>query len=306
MAESEKSWLEKFYDLMEKYEDPRSRGYPLMSSPFPTLAIIATYIFIVKYLGPKLMENRPAFRLKRLLVYYNILNVIISLIAIEEAYAIGWFTHYSMRCQPVEYGDTPILRRLVTGVWLYYITKFVELLDTIFFVLRKKNDQISKLHVYHHSIMPINAWLSAKFLPGGNSIFCGVINSFVHVIMYSYYLMSAMGPGMRKYLWWKKYLTVLQMGQFVLIFLHMMQVFFIKDCTFPRPFAYFILVQATIFLILFKNFYDNSYKTSQKSTANDSTMNNGISEKSANGLSSHQDEIELRRRTTVSGKESSS
>ena len=29
--------------------------------------------------------------------------------------------------------------------------------------------------------------------------------------MYSYYLFAAFGPRFQKYLWWKKYLTVMQM-----------------------------------------------------------------------------------------------
>jgi len=37
-----------------------------------------------------------------------------------------------------------------------------------------------------------------------------VINSFVHIIMYSYYFLAALGPKMRKHLWWKKYLTRIQ------------------------------------------------------------------------------------------------
>jgi len=31
--------------------------------------------------------------------------------------------------------------------------------------------------------------------------------------MYSYYMLAAIGPQMQKYLWWKKYLTLLQMVQ---------------------------------------------------------------------------------------------
>ena len=38
-----------------------------------------------------------------------------------------------------------------------------------------------------------------------------MINCFIHVIMYSYYLLSALGPALRPYLWWKKYLTLLQL-----------------------------------------------------------------------------------------------
>lgn len=47
--------------------------------------------------------------------------------------------------------------------------------------------------------------------PGGHSTFFGLLNTFVHIVMYTYYMFSAMGPQYQKYLWWKKYLTTLQM-----------------------------------------------------------------------------------------------
>lgn len=111
-----------------------------------------------------------------------------------------------------------------------------------FFVLRKKNNQITFLHVYHHSAMPFWYWLGAKFVPGGEStvlflvgnVYLSVfyskcmfplllffivitgylvvsLNSFIHTIMYTYYLLAAFGPSMQKYLWWKKYMTKLQL-----------------------------------------------------------------------------------------------
>ena len=33
----------------------------------------------------------------------------------------------------------------------------------------------------------------------------------VHSVMYLYYALAALGPWMRPYLWWKKYLTQLQL-----------------------------------------------------------------------------------------------
>lgn len=36
-------------------------------------------------------------------------------------------------------------------------------------------------------------------------------NSFIHVLMYTYYGLAALGPHIAKYLWWKKYLTILQL-----------------------------------------------------------------------------------------------
>lgn len=106
-----------------------------------------------------------------------------------------------------------------------------------FFVLRKKYDQVTTLHVIHHGIMPLSVWFGVKFTPGettpvmnkwaiffrffffqlcylllgGHSTFFGLLNTFVHIIMYAYYMAAAFGPQMQKYLWWKKYLTALQM-----------------------------------------------------------------------------------------------
>ena len=41
--------------------------------------------------------------------------------------------------------------------------------------------------------------------------FHAMINAGVHVIMYFYYGLSAAGPRFQKYLWWKKYLTAVQL-----------------------------------------------------------------------------------------------
>lgn len=50
--------------------------------------------------------------------------------------------------------------------YVYYLSKLSEFADTIFFVLRKKKSQISWLHLYHHSLTPIEAWILTKFLAG--------------------------------------------------------------------------------------------------------------------------------------------
>lgn len=119
--------------------------------------------------------------------------------------------------------------------YIYYISKLTEFADTTFFVMRKKKSQITWLHVYHHSLTPIEAWILVKFLAGkwqltwffffnlsnlyfylylvslgGNATFPNLLNNFVHICMYFYYMMSAMGPEYAKYLWWKKYMTELQ------------------------------------------------------------------------------------------------
>jgi hypothetical protein len=71
--------------------------------------------------------------------------------------------------------------------------------------------------VVHHGIMPVFGWTLTRWLPGGQESFGGTFNSLVHVIMYSYYFLAALGPHMQKYLWWKRYLTTFQMLQVSLL-----------------------------------------------------------------------------------------
>lgn len=59
--------------------------------------------------------------------------------------------------------------------------------------------------------MPFSVWMGVKFAPGGHSTFFALLNTFVHIIMYFYYMVAAMGPQYQKFIWWKKYLTSFQM-----------------------------------------------------------------------------------------------
>lgn len=58
------------------------------------------------------------------------------------------------------------------------------------------------------------------FFVGEQGILCGALNASVHVVMYSYYFLSALGPEVQKYLWWKKYITKLQMVSSLNFFLN--------------------------------------------------------------------------------------
>merc|ERR1712047_212090 len=89
---------------------------------------------------------------------------------------------------------------------------------------------------------------------------------------YFYYLMSAMGPSVQKYLWWKRYLTTMQLGQFVTFFIHASLPLFIP-CDFPKIFSYVILLHGAMFFLLFANFYRKTY--TKKSTNPKKTDING-------------------------------
>jgi hypothetical protein len=105
----------------------------------------------------------------------------------------------------------------------HFITRYYEFVDTILIVLKKKQSQLSFLHVYHHCV---TVWLSWSWLESNLTLhwyniylrkshnltnathrWGASFNSLVHVVMYTYYLYSALGHN----LWWKKYLTAFQL-----------------------------------------------------------------------------------------------
>lgn len=75
-------------------------------------------------------------------------------------------------------------------MYVYYLSKFPELLDTVILVLKKK--PIIFLHWYHHSIviLMVWTWLQYNFVFGAFGL---IFNSLIHVLMYYYYFASTLG-----------------------------------------------------------------------------------------------------------------
>ncbi|GIY00174.1 elongation of very long chain fatty acids protein 7 [Caerostris darwini] len=236
--------------------------YPLMNSIHLTVVFSGLYLLFIKVIGPQMMKSREPYSLRHLMIVYNIFLVIVNLWICTTIVTSGWLTTYNWRCAPIDTSRDPIPMRVVLACWVFYISKIMEYTDTIIFVLRKKQSQINFLHVFHHSTVPITAWLGVSYGPGGYNTIFPIANTFVHVWMYLYYGLAAIGPEVQKYLWWKKYLTRLQLVQFVFVYLYFLQLaLFAPESCKVSPFLIWIsLGQAIIYFGLFLNFYWKSYR----------------------------------------------
>lgn len=269
------SFLRGKYDELLKDADPRVDHLPLMSNPTWNTISVMMYLYIVFYGGPEFMKNRKPFEFRRLLFVYNMALVVLSGYMFYEFMAAGWWNDYSYECEECDYSESPRNTRMINVAWWFWISKHIEFFDTYFFILKKKWEHVSTLHVVHHTLMAYTWWWGIKFSPGGLGTFHAMINSLVHFVMYFYYGISALGPEYRKYLWWKKYLTTFQMTQFVVVVVHMLNVMVRHPgCAYPPPFKVIIACYGLLFYYLFAGFWNKAYiKKDASKSKGDSTEN---------------------------------
>lgn len=241
--------------------DDRTSRWPLMRAWVP-FAIALLYIFFVLLSAScvrcgllKPMEVRV------IRVVHNAALVVFSLllgcaILYEAFFVLG----YGIFCNPLVEGAKG--SRLAMLVWLFYASKIVELGDTFIMVVRGKLGQVTALHVYHHSSVLIAWWVASKFCPGGDVYIPALINSFGHVLMYTYYLLNTLGVDC----WWKKHITQLQLIQFVFFMIHALYVAFVPSCaaTAFRRLALPYALHVFSFLVLFVLFYRRAYVARNK------------------------------------------
>lgn len=266
--------------------DPHTKDWLLINnSPSQVILLTSLYLGFV-WLGPKWMKNREPFKLQKFMLLYNLGLVALSFYMVHEM----WFGMKAMGitgfgCAPYnnETRKHPGARRVAAVMWWYFFSKAIEFIDTVLMVLRKKDAQITFLHVFHHASMFNIWWWVVMFIPGGCSWFGSCLNTIVHIFMYSYYGLAAI-PSLRGKLWWKKYLTKMQLIQFVITFLHTSYVI-LMPCDFPFWGKGVLSGYMVIMFTLFSNFYIQSYLKKGSARKEMASKENGVYKNSTNGVS---------------------
>ncbi|CAB3364879.1 Hypothetical predicted protein [Cloeon dipterum] len=238
--------------------DKRVTDWALMEGPGPLIAILTLYYLLVRVIGPRFMEKRPALTLKTVITVYNSVQVLACALLVQQTVKYIQNTNVAIiGCSSVDFSDNPNAVKLARMCWWYLMLKLLDLVETLFFILRKKHNQVSNLHLYHHISTPLFSWIMVKFVAGGTPSIYIALNSAIHVLMYMYYLFT--GIGLSKTLApWKKYLTIIQMVQFCALIIHASQ-FVRSDCHMPKPLAIVFIPNVAIVYFLFANFYKKAY-----------------------------------------------
>ncbi|XP_078050495.1 very long chain fatty acid elongase 1-like [Augochlora pura] len=246
------------------YVDPRAKDLPMISSPIIIPSILVAYLVIVLKVAPDYMANRKPYSFKTFIRYYNVFQVIINAYIIMEFASAGIFDGVTNICHEANFSFDPKPVKIVTTYWLSMILKIIDLIETVLFVLRKKDNQVTFLHLYHHVTTVLVVWMFTKYYPVIMSAVPLGLNCAVHVIMYTYYFFSSFGDKTPKILKTiKPMITILQMVQFVILLIHGGRSFF-PGCNASKFASAVQVTNISINFALFYNFYKKSYKTPKK------------------------------------------
>ena len=175
------------FDFWELESDPRVNQYFLLrGGPWINWSIISMYVYFVLKLGPTLMKNRQPMSFQKLILTYNLFMITANAyffyqIVVQFRFGID-MKLFNFELNRTELDNSPRALEVLKLGNLFLITKYLDLIETVFFVMRKKYSQITSLHVYHHSVVPILVHMFLKVSPtGGPGCMFPLLNTFIHV-----------------------------------------------------------------------------------------------------------------------------
>jgi len=122
---------------------------------------------------------------------YNAFMVALSTYMGTSALVLAFQANDTVWCVPLATGAAG--DAMARMVWIFTYSKIIEFLDTVFMVLEGRLRQVSFLHVYHHVSILLYWYAILWKAPGSDAYFSLAINSYIHVIMYGYYLLASFG-----------------------------------------------------------------------------------------------------------------
>ncbi|XP_010524748.1 PREDICTED: elongation of fatty acids protein 3-like [Tarenaya hassleriana] len=171
--------------------------------------LLRSAVEILPSLGPRILKPITAVHSLVLCLLSLIMAVGCTLSIISHAPDAAACAKHAI-CFPLELKPTG---PLFFWAHVFYLSKILEFGDTLLIILGRSIQRLSFLHVYHHATVVVMCYL---WLRTRQSMFpvALVTNATVHVIMYGYYFLCAIGSRPK----WKRLVTNCQIVQFVLSF----------------------------------------------------------------------------------------
>jgi hypothetical protein len=208
------------------------------------------YLLITMFLFMVMKKRIKGLKLRWYLVIYDAMNVLLAgyICLSTLRYKLG---HGGLLlCNPV--ATDPEGYRIAKVFVLFYLQKYMEFIDTWFFILRKSSRQVTFLHLFHHSSITIVVGCILPFDFNGDMYLPIMLNSANHMLVYLHYLLATLGLQS----WWAPYITSMQLAQFCIIFAQSLLSYRVgPTCGSPDFAKVLMIIYMGSLIALFGNFF---------------------------------------------------
>lgn len=144
--------------------------------------------------------------------------------------------------------------------WIFVVLRILQLSETVFFVLRKKQHQITFLHVYHQITSILVFWSFLKFSGGIMEVYMILVSEIAQIIKYSYFLLSLYTNVTRIYIFLKRIKPALVLLQIFQLLFNLIQsiVAVREDCNASKVF-HLQIFNIIVLIILYIQFFIKNY-----------------------------------------------
>ncbi|KAH8272512.1 hypothetical protein KR018_008936, partial [Drosophila ironensis] len=240
--------------MFEIFKKPHADSWlqSLAFSPGPILIIITCYLLVIFKTGRCFMKYSPPDNRRRGLQVYSLLQACSSIsMLVPGLYFMVAFHPYNLSCMKALPQDHPLKSWERVISYAYYIHKIIDLLDAFFIVLRKKYDPISFSLLFRHGLLPFAGSLIVRYVGyKDHTVLLCCIGVSVQIGKYCYYCLSLAGRRVP----WKRYLTLLQMVQFLLTFMQCVYNALQPGCETSPGILFIFSCSSAIIWIIFCNF----------------------------------------------------
>ncbi|XP_064286678.1 very long chain fatty acid elongase 3 isoform X1 [Passer domesticus] len=222
-------------------------------------SLIFSVIYVIVIFGIQhFMKERRPFKLRGPLVLWSFSLALFSLIGAYRVWKQMAFLLLTKGFKQSVCSQSFYVHP-VTKLWIYLfaLSKLIEMGDTLFIVLRKK--KLIFLHWYHHIATTILSWYGYKIMAAGAG-WNTALNLSIHFVMYLYYAVAAMGIRVPHSI--TRLITTSQIVQITGFVIMNIFIFFWKDdklCHISWPLFLLSSSLYTTLLALFLNFFVKTY-----------------------------------------------
>lgn len=153
--------------------------------------------------------QKKSLQLKSFIFLHNMGMSLFSMLIFKKTFDITWGGFCSLSFNDfIADSDKKLEKQLAPWVWIFYLSKYYEIVDTLILFLSEKES--SFLQMYHHAGAIVGCWLVSLGKSHSAWVWIG-LNSFIHSIMYMYYALTVIGFRAP----FKRLITFMQIAQFI-------------------------------------------------------------------------------------------